>query len=91
MSNHVLVQIEDGTYKPRMYFGNIYSLRERGENYKHYIVNKGNNNFEVFNTDPNDHRILKNVRCPKCSSRLERVTLNQYHCLICEVMENKKP
>jgi hypothetical protein len=84
MSNYVLELAEDGTLKPRIYLGNVLLIRDRGEHYRHYLVDKGKDSFELYNVNPNNTNTNYTVRCPKCSSRLVRATLNKYQCVICK-------
>ncbi|NLI90550.1 MAG: hypothetical protein GX366_09175 [Epulopiscium sp.] len=84
MNHYVLELTEDGTFRPKIYFGNIFLIGEKSNHYRHTLKDKGRGRFELFNVNPNNTNTNCTIRCPKCSSKLVRVTANNYQCVICK-------
>lgn len=90
LKNYVLVPDKNNILCPRNYTGNVFLIRDRGEGYRHYLVENADGSFDLHNTDPNDSVIYRKVRCPRCSAQLvsAKNRVSRYRCLICDERPN---
>jgi len=84
--NYVLVPDKNNILCPRNYFGNVLLIRDRGESYRHYLVENADGTFNLFNTDPNDRVFFRKVRCPRCTAQMVTAQnrADRYRCIICD-------
>lgn len=87
---YVLVPGKNNILCPRNYTGNVFLIRDRGESYRHYLVENADGTFNLFNTDPNDSVMYHKVRCPRCSAQMiaAKNRVSKYRCLICDEKPN---
>ncbi len=93
LKNYVLIPDKNNILCPRNYTGNVFLIRDRGEPYRHYLVENADGSFDLHNTVPNDSVIYRKVRCPRCASQMvtARNRANKYRCLICDERPNGMP
>ena len=84
MNKYILVPDEDNELKPRFYLGNVLLINNQGSKYKHYLEDNGGGSFTLYNTNPNESYVNHIIRCPRCTSKLVRATINKYQCVICK-------
>ena len=84
MNNYVLVRDGHNILSPRPYMGNVLLIQYNGGGYRHYLVERGNSTYELFNTNPDEMVQHQRIRCPRCSAQLVRLTGSKYHCVICK-------